>query len=91
MDDKERTVGFVGLGIMGLPSAKNLMDAGYHLVVNDIVGKRVAEAEAYGAALPSTAVAHELYKALEQQEKGDLDFAAVITVLEGLSGMEPTA
>jgi 3-hydroxyisobutyrate dehydrogenase-like beta-hydroxyacid dehydrogenase len=51
----------------------------------------VDDAETYGAALPSTAVAHELYKSLEQQGKGDLDFAAVITVLEGLSGMEPTA
>jgi 3-hydroxyisobutyrate dehydrogenase len=51
----------------------------------------MGDAETYGAALPSTAVAHELYKALEQQGKGDLDFAAVITVLEGLSGMEPTA
>lgn len=51
----------------------------------------VNDAETYGAALPSTAVAHELYKALEQQGRGDLDFTAVITVLEGLSGMEPTA
>ena len=28
----ERTVGFVGLGIMGLPMAKNLVDAGYPVV-----------------------------------------------------------
>jgi 3-hydroxyisobutyrate dehydrogenase-like beta-hydroxyacid dehydrogenase len=51
----------------------------------------VDDAEEYGAALPSTAVAHELYKALEQQGKGDLDFTGVITVLEGLSGLDPTA
>jgi 3-hydroxyisobutyrate dehydrogenase-like beta-hydroxyacid dehydrogenase len=28
----EKTVGFVGLGIMGLPMAKNLLDAGYDVV-----------------------------------------------------------
>ena len=29
-------VGFIGLGIMGIPMAKNLMKSGYELVVNDI-------------------------------------------------------
>lgn len=47
-DGTERTVGFIGLGIMGLPAAKNLMDAGYELVVNDVVEGWVAEAEEYG-------------------------------------------
>ena len=28
-------VGFIGLGIMGMPMAKNLMDAGYELVVHN--------------------------------------------------------
>jgi 3-hydroxyisobutyrate dehydrogenase-like beta-hydroxyacid dehydrogenase len=52
-----RTVGFVGLGIMGLPAAKNLIDAGYDLVVNDVVEERVAEAEAYGATSRGTPAA----------------------------------
>ncbi len=30
------TLGFIGLGIMGKPMAKNLIDAGYKLVVFDI-------------------------------------------------------
>ena len=29
-------IGFIGLGIMGKPMAKNLIKAGYSLVVNDI-------------------------------------------------------
>ena len=40
-DNKENTmdtakIGFVGLGIMGKPMAKNLIDAGYSLIVFDI-------------------------------------------------------
>jgi 2-hydroxy-3-oxopropionate reductase len=53
----ERTVGFIGLGIMGLPSAKNLMDAGYDLVVNDVVDERVDEAVEYGAESRATPAA----------------------------------
>ena len=30
-----KTVGFIGLGIMGLPMAKNLVDAGYDVVVHN--------------------------------------------------------
>ena len=29
-------VGFIGLGIMGKPMAKNLLKAGYELVVTDL-------------------------------------------------------
>ena len=34
----EKGVGFVGLGIMGRPMAKNMIKAGYSLTVYDIVG-----------------------------------------------------
>jgi 3-hydroxyisobutyrate dehydrogenase len=43
------TIGFIGLGIMGEPAAKNLADAGYDLVVNDVREEPVAELEAAGA------------------------------------------
>ena len=36
-------IGFVGLGIMGKPMARNLMKAGYSLTVYDIVGEPVEE------------------------------------------------
>ncbi len=42
-------IGFIGLGIMGKPMAKNLIKAGYSLVVNDINKEAVAEVVASGA------------------------------------------
>lgn len=42
-------IGFIGLGIMGKPMAKNLIKAGYSLVVYDIVSKSVEELVADGA------------------------------------------
>ena len=50
---KEKTkmskVGFIGLGIMGKPMAKNLIKAGYDLIVYDIVGEAVKEVAEAGA------------------------------------------
>jgi len=43
-------VGFVGLGIMGRPMARNLIKAGHQLVVYDVVPESVAELAASGAA-----------------------------------------
>lgn len=42
-------VGFIGLGIMGKPTAKNLVDAGYELVVTDNGADPVSELESHGA------------------------------------------
>ncbi|MDR1514411.1 MAG: 2-hydroxy-3-oxopropionate reductase [Synergistaceae bacterium] len=42
-------IGFIGLGIMGVPMAKNLIAAGYSLVVFDIVNEAVEKLEAAGA------------------------------------------
>jgi 2-hydroxy-3-oxopropionate reductase len=36
-----KKTGFIGLGIMGLPMADNLIKAGYELAVSDLDGKRV--------------------------------------------------
>ena len=44
-----KRIGFVGLGIMGKPMAKNLLKAGYELVVFDINQEAVAEVVAAGA------------------------------------------
>jgi len=48
-------IGFVGLGIMGKPMAKNLLKAGYQLVVYDIVPAAVKEVAAAGAEAASSA------------------------------------
>lgn len=42
-------IGFIGLGIMGKPMAKNLLKAGYSLVVYDVVAAAVSEVVAAGA------------------------------------------
>jgi 2-hydroxy-3-oxopropionate reductase len=42
-------IGFIGLGIMGRPMARNLMKAGYSLTVYDIVGSAVEELATDGA------------------------------------------
>nr|WP_319474025.1 2-hydroxy-3-oxopropionate reductase [uncultured Sphaerochaeta sp.] len=48
-------IGFIGLGIMGKPMAKNLIKAGYSLVVNDINKEAVAELVTAGAAEAASA------------------------------------
>ncbi len=47
-------IGFVGLGIMGKPMAKNLLKAGYSLTVYDIVGESMEEVVTEGAAPASS-------------------------------------
>jgi 2-hydroxy-3-oxopropionate reductase len=49
MSEKKEKVGFIGLGIMGKPMSKNLLKAGYPLVVFDIVSESVNELVAAGA------------------------------------------
>ena len=44
----DEMVGFVGLGIMGLPMAKNLLDAGYPVVGHNRSREPVDELVAYG-------------------------------------------
>ncbi len=47
-------IGFVGLGIMGKPMARNLLKAGYELTVYDIVAEAVEEVASDGAAPASS-------------------------------------
>jgi len=49
-----KKIGFVGLGIMGKPMAKNLVKAGYSLIVNDIVKAPCEELRAIGAEVAAT-------------------------------------
>lgn len=62
-------IGFIGLGIMGKPMSKNLIKAGYSLVVNDVNKQAVAELAALGAETAESAA--------EVAQKSDL----VITML----------
>ena len=49
-----KKIGFVGLGIMGKPMAKNLLRAGYEVTVFDINQAAVKEVMAEGAAMAKT-------------------------------------
>ncbi|MDO4888989.1 MAG: 2-hydroxy-3-oxopropionate reductase [Actinomycetaceae bacterium] len=69
MKEKSMKIGFIGLGIMGRPMAKNLVKAGHDLYVNDFNQDAVDDLVAQGA----TAVAN----AKEAAEKAEL----VITML----------
>jgi 2-hydroxy-3-oxopropionate reductase len=44
-----KKIGFIGLGIMGKPMSKNLLKAGYELVIYDVVQSAVEEVVAAGA------------------------------------------
>jgi len=48
------SIGFIGLGIMGKPMAKNLLKAGYSLTVYDIVGENTEEVVTEGATAASS-------------------------------------
>lgn len=47
-------VGFIGLGIMGKPMSKNLLKAGYSLVVSDRNPEAIADVIAAGAETATT-------------------------------------
>ena len=53
--DLTMKVGFIGLGIMGRPMAKNLMKAGYELIVFDINPSAVKEMKELGVELAESA------------------------------------
>lgn len=51
MNDTQPKLGYIGLGIMGLPMARNLMDAGYELVVWNRTATKAAPLAERGATL----------------------------------------
>ena len=48
-------IGLIGLGIMGRPMAKNILKAGYELMVNDLNEEAVADVVAAGATAATNA------------------------------------
>ena len=49
MDIKKETIGFIGLGIMGLPMAKNLMKSNFDLIVYNRTQSKTKELSEIGA------------------------------------------
>jgi 2-hydroxy-3-oxopropionate reductase len=100
-----QTIGFIGLGIMGAPMARNLIQAGYDLTVYDIVAEKmdgVVEAGATAAAsckevaAVSEVVITMLPNSPEVREAvlgpgGVLEGAAEGTILVDMSSIAPLA
>jgi len=98
-------IGFVGLGIMGKPMAKNLLKAGHEVVAFDIMDANVVEVVAAGAVAGSSAadVASRVplvitmlpnsphVKSVVMGEKGILEGAAEGTILVDMSSIAPLA
>src|SRR5205085_8574029 len=55
MADSKETIGFIGLGVMGKPMAKNLIKRGYSLIVHNRSRASVDELTAAGATPASSA------------------------------------
>ena len=49
MDVKKETIGFIGLGIMGLPMAKNLIKSNFNLIVYNRTQSKTKELDELGA------------------------------------------
>lgn len=99
------TIGFIGLGIMGKPMARNLLKAGYALRVFDVVPGPVAELKQDGAVACASigevvqgaqVVVTMLPNSPQVREvvcgpQGVLDFAAPGTILIDNSSIAPVA
>ena len=98
------TLGFIGLGIMGKPMAKNLINAGYSLIVLDINPGPVEELVAMGATAAGTPaeVTKQVKKVITMLpdgpdvekvvmgENGVLEAATSDTMFVDMSSISPT-
>ncbi|MCE5250291.1 2-hydroxy-3-oxopropionate reductase [bacterium] len=100
----KETLGFIGLGIMGKPMARNLINAGYGLVVLDVNAEPLKELAGMGARIAESpaAVAKEVSRIItmlpdgpdvEQVvlgKKGIIEQASSRTALIDMSSISPT-
>lgn len=88
-----KKVGFVGLGIMGKPMSKNLLKAGYELVVYDLNAAAVDEVVAAGAASAAScrAVAEQCETIITMLPNSPHVKQAVLSAGGVLEGMKPGA
>jgi 2-hydroxy-3-oxopropionate reductase len=83
-------IGYIGLGIMGKSIARNIMKAGFPIVVHNRSRAAVQElvkegAREYGALLPATAAAAMLFDSMLQTGMAEWDNSGVVGVIEALS------
>ena len=85
------TVALIRLGVMGAPMARNLLADGYGVAAYNRSRGRVEaltflEARRLGTAAPAGAVVATLMAALRAEGHGGLDHAALVLLVEQLSG-----
>lgn len=100
-----KKIGFIGLGIMGKPMARNLLKAGYELIVYDVVDASVKETAESGAT-PASSVAEVAkncqtiitmlpnsphVKSVVLEKGGILENAAPGTLVIDMSSIAPAA
>jgi 2-hydroxy-3-oxopropionate reductase len=86
-------IGFIGLGIMGKPMARNLIKAGHPLTVYDIIPKLVTEAVGFGAVSGKSAaeVAARSQVTFTMVPDGPEVEAAILGSAGALEGAQPGA
>jgi 2-hydroxy-3-oxopropionate reductase len=103
--ERRMKIGFIGLGIMGKPMAKNLIKAGHELVVFDVIKENVEQLTAAGAKAAETSkeVAQECrliitmlpnsphVKTVILGEKGILEGASSGSIIVDMSSIAPLA
>ena len=91
MDERVNRIGFIGLGRMGAPIARNILSAGFNLTVYDLVPENADELIARGAAFapsPRAVAARSAIVALAVVDDAQVD--DVLTGAEGVfSGADP--
>ncbi len=91
LPESHHTVGWIGVGAMGLPLCKRLLDAGYCVLVYDRMAERMSQAVSAGATAARSiqAVAAQC-DLLFSMVYDDAAFDAVVTGVEGvLAGIRP--
>ena len=91
MDERMNRIGFIGLGRMGAPIARNILSAGFKLTVYDLLPENAVELIARGAAFapsPRAVAAQSAIVALAVVDDAQVD--DVLTGAEGVfAGADP--
>ena len=84
-------IGFIGLGIMGKPMAKNLMKAGHELLVYDIIQENALALKEEGAVMASSAkaIAEEVTLVITMLPNGPHVKEAILGECGVLEGAKP--
>jgi 2-hydroxy-3-oxopropionate reductase len=84
-------VGFIGLGIMGEPVVRNLVDAGFDVHVSSLVAADVAEVSQLGVAEPDNRAVASSADIVITMVPDTIDVEQILFGLEGIAELLPGA